>query len=603
MNVRATGSMLHTPHRVLISHTSLRRRAISRILEVLKRRFRRRWQNVDVELGGMAGRYGIKLRATIRFLRGGKFDSVRTGPGAGVSSRRCRVLITRFGASGKLESSTTILDHRHRRGRGGTAVTLPRRGPMSEDVIARMGLRERPGIMNRVSLGGIKGHGPTVTRPSTSPRPGIRAIPRTGRRPSTGSRPRVQRAMERAIRPRPGGSIINARRSKIFHLGPTTRTTPRLGMGKRVSLSTLGRSAHPGGGAGRRGHHRHRRGNHRNTTNAARTNNGGGHMHVNGRHMSIGTITKRRGGNKNNGGHEGSGTSGGTTERSKNNGRGGGGGHRTPILGGRISSRSMTGRMERALTHLANGDGTKGNTGCHGRGHRGTHTSVRRRLRRETTSDVILGLARFIATGRLTIVVSIPIARIVDAYVDVNVVISVGRHLSTRAVGLITRRFNFGARCIDTRISRTIARRRSSSRSLIPHTPVIAIVKRMSRNGASLLSCIHGAGIVTNRTNNVARRVNTCGIALRSNHRVAFLSAPNRRTFATVHTHNTRIASVTVVVVTTSSSVVPRAGRTVGRTVTTNIPVIFTVGGISGPATGPRGVGRNLTTVAFLIRS
>ncbi len=317
---------------------------------------------------------------------------------------------------------------------------------------------------------------------------------------------------------------------------------------------------------------------------------------MNNRHISIdGTVrgTNRRNNNRS-----------GRNNRRRRNRNGGGGRHGRPRLHApRIGRRSITGRIGRALTHLArNGGNIGGNTGCHGSGHRTITRHVRTRRRTRRTRSGMLGLARFMATGRLTIVVGIPMARVVRAYFGLNLFISVGRHVSTRAVGVITSRFNFGARFISTRIIGTVARRTSTRRSLRPHTPVIAIVNRISRNGASLLSCVHGSGIVTNRTNNVARRVKTCGMALSSNHRVAFLSAPNRRTFATVHTHNTRMASVTVVVITTSSGIVPRAVRTVGRTSTTNIPVMFTVGGISGPATGPSGVGRALTSVGCLIR-
>lgn len=44
VNVSATGTMLATPHRVLVRGASLRRRAISRMLHVLGSRFRSgRW--------------------------------------------------------------------------------------------------------------------------------------------------------------------------------------------------------------------------------------------------------------------------------------------------------------------------------------------------------------------------------------------------------------------------------------------------------------------------------------------------------------------------------------------------------------------------------
>lgn len=597
---------------------------------------------VDVELGGTLHRLGVKLRATIRFLRGeGSLKRIGTRPDFGLDSRRCGTLGSTFDRSGRIHSRTRGLVA----GGTGSGGHTPRRGSRHTRGLLRSDGRRRCGPLNGVSLSDVKGNGSMRSTTGGSRTPGRRATTidrtpigstrhgrpgrsresarksrrgrRVGRRGRRGSRrPGVGSFGNRGGTTRNGGGMRTRRRgtrrgatsgdrpSDIFALGDRGGcASGRPGILNGVSLSSLGRDAHPGGGSGRRHHGRHRRGLTR------RRGSHGGHIHVGGRHISVGTRTGggdtsngNRGGNGGNnggGGGEGGGEGGGGGGGGGHNGGGGGhnGRHRV-----RISSRTITHRMGRALTHLADGDRGGGNTGCHGRGHRTIRRGLRSRTHRRRGRDGALGLARFIAIDRLTAVVSVDIARIVSALVNMNVVMSVGRHLSTRAVGVITRRFNFGARCIDTRIRRTIDRRRSSRGSLIPHTPVMAIVNRISRNGASLLSCVHGAGIVTNRTNNVARRVNTCDIALGDNHGMAFLSAPNRRTFATVHTHNTRTASVTVVVVTTSSSIVPAAGRTVTRTRTTNMPVMFTVGGVSGPNTGPSHVHRSLTGVGLLIR-
>lgn len=209
-------------------------------------------------------------------------------------------------------------------------------------------------------------------------------------------------------------------------------------------------------------------------------------------------------------------------------------------------------------------------------------------------------LARNLAIRRLTRRVVIPSARLVGSLFFGNVTTGVGRALSVRATGVITRRFSIVIRARTTRsrtggIARVVSTR--SLRDLRHHPPIIAVVNRMSRKGAALLSSVHGAGITRNRTNNVARRVKTCRISIRRTNRsrrVIFLSAPNRRTFATVQTENAHIASVTVLIITTSSKMQPRAVRTVDRTGTTRIPLVITVGGMSGSATGPSQIGRRL---------
>lgn len=195
--------------------------------------------------------------------------------------------------------------------------------------------------------------------------------------------------------------------------------------------------------------------------------------------------------------------------------------------------------------------------------------------------------------------------RVVGGLFLVNVVIARGRTLKGSTLRLLTTSCNVRTRRGVIRSVSSLGdcfRVRRGPRRLISEPPIIAVVNRISRNGAALLSSLHGAGMVRARTNKVARRVNTCRIGV-SKGPVAFLSAPKRTTFAAVHTHKTSIASVAVVIITTSSNIVPRAVRTVGRTGTTSIPVVITIGGVSGPATGPSHIVRRLSSRNLIPRT
>lgn len=240
----------------------------------------------------------------------------------------------------------------------------------------------------------------------------------------------------------------------------------------------------------------------------------------------------------------------------------------------------------------------------HNNGNKGHgNSSLRRNFRGPTrTIGHSIIVNRAVAINRLTGGVTIGNSRIVGTVVGLNTVTAVGRIVSRRATRLITRRVNRGIVLHHRgRLRRTMVDSHSAKTTTRPHTPIIAVVNRISRNGASLLSCVHSAGITSNRTNNVARRVNTCRIRARGNV-VAFLSAPKRTTFASVHTHNTRTASVMILIITTSSNIVPRAVRTVRRTGTTRMPIIITIGGVSGPRTSPSHIGGRLSRCNVLPR-
>ncbi len=241
----------------------------------------------------------------------------------------------------------------------------------------------------------------------------------------------------------------------------------------------------------------------------------------------------------------------------------------------------------------------RGSGSCHhprNTGHRARTSGVHElRLRHVGGAPVAIAINRRVAINRLTITVGGATTRIVGRLVGLNVVTGMGRIVSCSATRVIIARVKLGVRhtIIIAVRRRVVSSARSATRGLGPEDPIIIIVKRISRNGASLLSTVHSATIASARTNNVARRVNTCEIGY-GNRSVAFLSAPNRTTFASVHRHNTVTASVTILIITTSSNVVPRAVRTVGRTGTTGIRVVITVGGVSGPRTGPSHVVRRL---------
>lgn len=215
-----------------------------------------------------------------------------------------------------------------------------------------------------------------------------------------------------------------------------------------------------------------------------------------------------------------------------------------------------------------------------------------------------VALPRGVAVHRLTRTVGVRPSMVIGGLFVRNVVIAMGRRVSFRGTRRVTLRCSVVTRPRRgmSIVRRLLGRSRRSRGSVISEPPMIYIVKRISRNGASLLSTVHGAGMAHKRTNNVARRVNTS--MMRINKRgVAFLSAPKRRTFATVHVHNTGSASVTILIMTTSSNIVPRAMRTVDRTGTTNIRVVITVGGVSGPDTGVRHMGRRLSRCRLVPRS
>lgn len=307
-------------------------------------------------------------------------------------------------------------------------------------------------------------------------------------------------------------------------------------------------------------------------------------------------------------GHTRRGTGGGTRTRPRTHA-----GNRTHRVSAHIGGISLRGcgRGCRSVTPTSSVNSFRGGRGlgrgsgrCEGGGPRNVETRSGERARRRHLTEVTrreggrrvgVRIPRRVAINSLTDLLEVATGRIVGGLVTLNIVTAIGRIVSCSATTVITARLNTGIRGgIRVSVRRRVVRRRiRSSRGTVPHPPMIYIVNRISRNGASILSTVHRASMASARTNNVARTVNTCRISM-GGRGVAFLSAPNRTTFATVHTENTVTASVTILIITTSSNVVPRAVRTVGRTGTTGIRVVITVGGVSGRKTGPREIVRRL---------
>lgn len=287
-------------------------------------------------------------------------------------------------------------------------------------------------------------------------------------------------------------------------------------------------------------------------------------------------------------GHEGSEDSTAPVMRRRGAREGGTGSGRESGGGGRCESRTFR----------------KGKEGNGGRGPtiRIGGPRIGRRGRRRRVGRVIV--PRILAVGRLTSGVGVIPSIVIGGLFVRNGVMAMGRRISCRATRRVTVRFSilYRGRRIMSMVRRLLGRSRRSRDLVMGHPPIMYIVNRISRNGASLLSTVHGDGMASHRTNNVARRVNTSIIRV-GKRGVAFLSAPKRRTFATVHVHKTGSASVTVLMITTSSNIVPRAVRTVGRTGTTKVRVVITVGGVSGPDTGIRHMGRRLARCRLVPRS
>lgn len=129
-------------------------------------------------------------------------------------------------------------------------------------------------------------------------------------------------------------------------------------------------------------------------------------------------------------------------------------------------------------------------------------------------------------------------------------------------------------------------------------SPVYYVLNRISAKGAGLLSGVQRAGIRRKRTKKVARRVNTACFpitAVRSGAtrlqgrrnfgfripKLLIVSAPNRRSFAGLHSQNDSLYGVTVLIISVVRNLRPRALRSLNLLQRHGAPFVITLGGMS----------------------
>jgi translation initiation factor IF-2 len=243
-----------------------------------------------------------------------------------------------------------------------------------------------------------------------------------------------------------------------------------------------------------------------------------------------------------------------------------------------------------------------------------TKTSKYRRDKRDAVSEKIqaerrkqdveiktLELTEFVTANDLSKMMDTPINAVIDACMNLGLMVSLNQRLDAEAIALIVENFGYKASFVspDTQsIEDDIV---DAPEDLLPRAPIVTVMGHVDHGKTSLIDNIRKTNIIAGEAGGITQHIGAYHVDLPDDRQITFLDTPGHEAFTAMRARGAQATDVAIIIIAATDSVMPQTTEAINHAVAANVPIIFAINKIDMPGAAPDKIREQLASMNFLV--
>ncbi|MDR0755164.1 MAG: translation initiation factor IF-2 [Prevotellaceae bacterium] len=212
-----------------------------------------------------------------------------------------------------------------------------------------------------------------------------------------------------------------------------------------------------------------------------------------------------------------------------------------------------------------------------------------------------LKVTEFVTASELANMMRVPVVNIIDACMNLGLMVSINQRLDAEALVLVAEEFGFKIDFVSVDLQDAVKTEEDNMQDLLPRPPIVTVMGHVDHGKTSLLDNIRNTNVIAGEAGGITQHIGAYNVELANGRRITFLDTPGHEAFTAMRARGAKITDVAIIIIAADDAVMPQTVEAINHAIAAGVPMVFAINKIDKPGANIDKIKEQLSNMNLLV--